>query len=63
MGLALLTVVLLNIETARPANANAVAVSTAFLTVIISVVWLFWTSHQRIRLVIGNLRKETEPQS
>jgi hypothetical protein len=63
MGLALLTVVLLNIEIVRPGNATAVAVSTSFLTVIISVVWLFWTSRQRIRLVIGNVRKETEPES
>jgi hypothetical protein len=63
MGLTLLAVVLLNIEIARPVNASAVAVSTSFLTVVISVVWLFWTSHERIWSVIGNLRKETEPQS
>jgi hypothetical protein len=63
LGLALLAVVLLNIATARPADASAVAVSTSFVTVIISVAWLFWTNHQRIGSVIGNLRKETEPQS
>jgi len=63
MGLALLAVVLLNIEAVRPENANVVAVSTSFLTVIISVAWLFWSSRQGIRRVIGNVRKGTEPES
>lgn len=63
MGLALLAVVLLNVEVTRPENANDLAVSTALVAVIMSVAWLFWTSRQRIRIVLGNMRKETEQES
>lgn len=59
-GVLLLLVAAINFWALTPAEPVNVAAYTSMCTVITSVGWLFWSSRDRIRVMVGALRTRTE---
>jgi hypothetical protein len=63
LGVGFIVVAGLNLARGPLSDSDTVAAGGALFAVIASVVWLFWSARAHIRIIIGNLRRETETAS